>query len=171
MAGLLARGAHTDVRDNGGYTPMHLAALNSQPEIVRRLLCAGADPTIRTLSGQTAAEVAEGSQEVLHAMKRLERHARSRSGVSLHSRASSATSLKSLWEPPVGSAGLGRVPPRMPRTIQAPRALSTHSMPRRRTRVAKHLMRNGSTCNRVRPTVDVLRKEAPGRRMPTKPPG
>jgi len=103
VAGLLARSVNTDVRDNGGYTALHLAALNNQPEIVRRLICAGADPTIRTLSGLTAAEVAEGSREVLHAMRRLERHARSRSGASLHSRASSAASLKSLWEPPTAT--------------------------------------------------------------------
>ncbi len=83
----------------GGYTPMHLAALNSQTEMVRRLICAGADPTIRTLSGFTAAEVAQ-SREVLYAVKRCERHARSRSGGSAYSRASSATSLRSLWEPP-----------------------------------------------------------------------
>src|SRR6185436_2258970 len=90
-------------RDNGGYTPMHLAALNNQPEIVRRLIYAGADPTIRTLSGETAADVAKSvsrSREVLLAMQRIERHARSKSSSSLYSRASSATSLKSLWEQP-----------------------------------------------------------------------
>ncbi|KAL1894567.1 SPT3 Dosage dependent suppressor of Ty-induced promoter mutations-like protein [Sporothrix stenoceras] len=98
VAGLLARGANPDVRDNGGYTPLHLAALNNQPEIVRRLIHAGADPTMRTLSGLTASEVT-ASREVLRAIKRFERHARSRSGGSLHSRTNSAASLRSLWEP------------------------------------------------------------------------
>ncbi|OAA67841.1 membrane-tethered transcription factor [Niveomyces insectorum RCEF 264] len=98
VAGLLARGANPDVRDNGGYTPLHLAALNNQPEIVRRLIHAGADPTMRTLSGLTASEVA-ASREVLRAIRRFERHTRSRSGGSLHSRTSSAASLRSLWEP------------------------------------------------------------------------
>jgi len=64
VAGLLARSVNTDVRDNGGYTALHLAPLNNQPEIVRRLICAGADPTIRALSSLTAAEVAERSREV-----------------------------------------------------------------------------------------------------------
>ncbi|EPE08798.1 ankyrin repeat protein [Ophiostoma piceae UAMH 11346] len=98
VAGLLARGANPDVRDNGGYTPLHLAALNNQPEIVRRLIHAGADPTMRTLSGLTASEVA-ASREVLRSIKKFERHNRSRSGGSLHSRTSSAASLRSLWEP------------------------------------------------------------------------
>ncbi|KAK3343753.1 suppressor protein spt23-like protein [Lasiosphaeria hispida] len=98
VAGLLARGVHVDLRDNGGYTALHMAALNSNPEIVRRLIAYGADPTIRTLSGLTPGDVAQ-SQEVLRALRRVERHVRSRSGGSLHSRASSTTSLKSLWEP------------------------------------------------------------------------
>lgn len=99
VAGLLARNANPDVRDKGGYTPLHMAALNDHPEIVRRLITAGADPTIRTLSGLTASDVAQ-SREVVRAIRRVERHARSRSGGSLTSRTSSLTSLKSLWEPP-----------------------------------------------------------------------
>ncbi|KAJ9133624.1 Ankyrin repeat protein [Coniochaeta hoffmannii] len=99
VAGLLARNANPDMRDKGGYTPLHMAALNDHSEIVRRLITAGADPTIRTLSGLTAADVAQ-SREVVRAIKRVERHARSRSGGSLTSRTSSLTSLKSLWEPP-----------------------------------------------------------------------
>jgi hypothetical protein len=98
-AGLLARGAHPDLRDKGGHTPLHLASLNDHPEIVRRLVQAGADPTIRTLSGLTAADVAR-SREVIRATRRLERHHRSQSSSgSLHSRVSSANSLRSLWEP------------------------------------------------------------------------
>lgn len=99
VAGLLARGTNPDLRDKGGYTPLHVASLNNHPEIVRRLISYGADPTIRTLSGLTAADVAR-SREVIRAIRRVERHARSRSSGSLHSRASSMTSLKSLWEPP-----------------------------------------------------------------------
>jgi hypothetical protein len=99
VAGLLARNANPDVRDKGGYTPLHMAALNDHSEIVRRLITAGADPTIRTLSGLTASDVAQ-SREVVRAIRRVERHARSRSGGSLPSRTSSVTSLKSLWEPP-----------------------------------------------------------------------
>jgi hypothetical protein len=99
VAGLLARGAYCDLRDHGGYTALHLAALNNHSEIVRRLIYAGADPTIRTLSGLTAADVAR-SREVIRAIRRMERHVRSRSGGSLHSRVNSANSLRSLWEPP-----------------------------------------------------------------------
>ncbi|KAH8888230.1 hypothetical protein GQ53DRAFT_251251 [Thozetella sp. PMI_491] len=97
VAGLLARGANPDIRDKGGYTPLHMAALNDHVEIVRRLILNGADPTIRTLSGLAASDVSQ-SREVLKAVKRVERHVRSRSGGSLeHSRANSASSLKSLW--------------------------------------------------------------------------
>ncbi|KAI8724692.1 IPT/TIG domain-containing protein [Fusarium sp. LHS14.1] len=99
VAALLARGANPDARDNGGFTPLHLAAIHNHPEIVRRLMINRADPTIRSLSGLTAADVAQ-SRAVLRAIRRSERHVRSRSsGGSLHSKASSATSLRSLWEP------------------------------------------------------------------------
>lgn len=99
VAALLARGANPDARDKGGFTPLHLAAIHNHPEIVRRLMLHGADPTIRSLSGLAAADVAQ-SRAVLRAIRRSERHVRSRSsGASLHSRASSATSLRSLWEP------------------------------------------------------------------------
>ncbi|KAJ3514847.1 hypothetical protein NM208_g15026 [Fusarium decemcellulare] len=96
VAALLARGANPDARDKGGFTPLHIAAIHNHPEIVRRLMLNGADPTIRSLSGLTAADVAQ-SRAVLRAIRRSERHVRSRSsGGSLHSRASSATSLRSL---------------------------------------------------------------------------
>jgi hypothetical protein len=98
VAGLLARGAYCDLRDHCGYTALHLAALNDHEDIVRRLIYAGADPTIRSLSGLTAADVAR-SREVIISIRRVERHARSRSGGSLHSRVNSANSLRSLWEP------------------------------------------------------------------------
>ncbi|KAF4979399.1 hypothetical protein FZEAL_4376 [Fusarium zealandicum] len=99
VAALLARGANPDARDKGGFTPLHIAAIHNHVEIVRRLMLNGADPTIRSLSGLTAADVAQ-SRGVLRAIRRSERHVRSlSSGGSLHSRASSATSLRSLWEP------------------------------------------------------------------------
>ncbi|KAF7544959.1 hypothetical protein G7046_g9671 [Stylonectria norvegica] len=99
VAALLARGANPDARDKGGFTPLHIAAISNHAEIVRRLMLVGADPTIRSLSGLTPADVAE-SRGVLRAIRRSERHVRSRSsGGSLHSRTSSATSLRSLWEP------------------------------------------------------------------------
>lgn len=98
VAALLARGANTDARDKGGFTPLHMAALHSNAEIVRRLIIAGADPTMRSLSGLTAADVTQ-SRAVLRAIRSSQRHVRSRSGGSIHSRASSATSLRSLWEP------------------------------------------------------------------------
>jgi hypothetical protein len=98
VAGLLVRGANPDPRDNGGFTPMHMAAMNDHPEIVRRLIQQGADPTIRSLSGLAPSDVAQ-SRAVLRAVRKVERHVRSRSGGSLHSRVSSAASLRSLWEP------------------------------------------------------------------------
>ncbi|OLN95286.1 Protein MGA2 [Colletotrichum chlorophyti] len=98
VAGLLARGANPDLRDKGGFTPMHLAAMNDHESIVRRLMQTGADPTIRSLSGLRPADVAR-SRKVIGHIRRCERHIRSRSGGSLHSRASSAASLRSLWDP------------------------------------------------------------------------
>lgn len=98
VAALLARGANPDARDKGGFTPLHMASIQNNPEIVRRLIIAGADPTMRSLSGLTAADVGQ-SRSVLRAIRTSERHVRSRSGGSLHSRTSSATSLRSLWEP------------------------------------------------------------------------
>ena len=98
VAALLARGANPDARDKGGFTPLHMAAIQNHPEIVRRMMLVGADPTIRSLSSLTAADMAQ-SRAVLRAIRQSERHVRSRSGGSLHSRTSSAASLRSLWEP------------------------------------------------------------------------
>ncbi|KZZ91487.1 ankyrin repeat protein [Moelleriella libera RCEF 2490] len=98
VAALLARGANPDARDKGGFTPLHMAAIQNHTEIVRRLIIVGADPTIRSLSGLTPADVAR-SRAVLRAVRHSERHARSRSGGSIHSRTSSAASLRSLWRP------------------------------------------------------------------------
>jgi hypothetical protein len=98
VAGLLARGANPEPRDKGGYTPMHFAALHGHPQIVRRLMLSGADPTVRTLQGYTPSDLST-SEEVLRVARRIEHHTRTRSGSSLRSRTSSATSLRSLWEP------------------------------------------------------------------------
>jgi Ankyrin repeats (3 copies)/IPT/TIG domain len=98
VAGLLARGANPEPRDKGGFTPMHFAALHSHPQIVRRLMLSGADPTVRSLQGYTPSDMAT-SEEVLRVARRIEHHTRTRSGSSLRSRTSSATSLRSLWEP------------------------------------------------------------------------
>jgi hypothetical protein len=110
VAGLLARGSNPDMHDKGGYTPLHMASLNNHPEIVKRLMLGGADPSLRTLSGLTAADVASSS-EVVWAIRRVARHERSRSVGSLqsrsHSRASSMTSLRSLWDPQTAVTQIG----------------------------------------------------------------
>ena len=97
VAALLARGANPEPRDKGGFTPMHFAALHNHPQIVRRLMLSGADPTLRSLQGYTPSDMAT-SDEVLRAARRIEHHTRTRSGGSLRSRTSSATSLRSVWE-------------------------------------------------------------------------
>lgn len=93
-AGLLARGANPNVRDVGGYTPLHYAAMHDHPELVRRLIQHRADPTLRTRQGLLASDVAT-TRDVIRAIKRAGRR-----GSTIHSRANSATSLRSLWEPP-----------------------------------------------------------------------
>ncbi|KAL7623843.1 SPT3 Dosage dependent suppressor of Ty-induced promoter mutations-like protein [Parahypoxylon ruwenzoriense] len=103
VAGLLSRGANVGIRDKGGFTPLHFAAMNDHPEIVRRLIMKGADPNMRSLSGLTPADVSRSS-DVLRVLRRIESHSRSRSGGSLHSRANSASSLRSLWDPPSRAA-------------------------------------------------------------------
>ncbi|KAK7747677.1 SPT3 Dosage dependent suppressor of Ty-induced promoter mutations-like protein [Diatrype stigma] len=99
VAGLLSRGANVGIRDKGGFTALHMAAMNDYSEIVRRLIMKGADPTMRSLSGLTPADVAR-SNDVIRILRRIETHSRSRSGSSRHSRVSSASSLRSLWDPP-----------------------------------------------------------------------
>jgi hypothetical protein len=98
VAALLARGANPASPDKGGYTPLHFAALHNHPQIVRRLMLSGADPTIRSLRGYTASDMAT-SEEVIRMTRRVEHHSRTRSGSSMKSRTSSATSLRSVWEP------------------------------------------------------------------------
>lgn len=98
-AALLVRGATADPRDKGGFTPMHFAALHNHTTLVKRLVKEGADPTQRSLRGYTPSDMAR-SEEVLHATRLVEHHSRTRSGSSMRSKTSSATSLRSLWEPP-----------------------------------------------------------------------
>jgi hypothetical protein len=99
VAALLARGANPEPRDKGGFTPMHFAAMHNHPQIVRRLILSGADPTMRSLQGHTPSDMST-SDKVHNSTRRIEHHTRTRSGGSLRSRTSSATSLRSLWEPP-----------------------------------------------------------------------
>lgn len=99
VAALLARNVHCEPRDKGGFTPMHFAALHNHPQIVRRLILSGADPLIRSLQGYAPADMTS-SEEVHRAVRRVEHHSRRRSGSSLKSRTSSATSLRSLWQAP-----------------------------------------------------------------------
>lgn len=93
-AGLLARGAKPDLQDVCGYTPLHYAAMHNHPELVRRLIQHKADPTLRTTAGLLASDVAT-TRDVIRAIKLAGRR-----GSSIHSRASSATSLRSIWQPP-----------------------------------------------------------------------
>ncbi|SPO03396.1 uncharacterized protein DNG_06079 [Cephalotrichum gorgonifer] len=95
-AGLVARGANVDVHDNSGFTPLHFAALNNHPEIVRRLLLAGADSTAKSLGGMMPADVAR-SDDIIADLRRVARRTRSLSVGCLRSAPSSTTSLKSLW--------------------------------------------------------------------------
>lgn len=98
VAALLARGANPQPQDRGGFTPMHFAAIHNHPQIVRRLILSGADPTMRSLQGSTPLDMAT-SEEVLHAARRIENYSRTRRDGSLRNRTSSATLLRSVWEP------------------------------------------------------------------------
>lgn len=97
-AGLLARGAHPDLRDNNGMSAMHMASIRGHAQIIRKLRSAGGDPTMRSLNGYTPPDMAT-SQQVLDATDTFDHHWRSRSTgttpVSYMSRESSAMSYKS----------------------------------------------------------------------------
>ena len=60
---LLARGADLSMKDIGGENPLHVAARWGEPEIVRRLLAAGADPRTANANGQTAEDVARDAEQ------------------------------------------------------------------------------------------------------------
>jgi ankyrin repeat protein len=55
---LLDRGAAARIADDEGNTALHFAARQQNPEPVRRLRAAGADPSARNKAGQTALDVA-----------------------------------------------------------------------------------------------------------------
>ncbi|KAL8870622.1 MAG: hypothetical protein Q9174_003377 [Haloplaca sp. 1 TL-2023] len=57
-AGLLARGANADVRDRNGMTSMHMACGHWHLKVLRKLVFARADPTIRCLIGLRPADMA-----------------------------------------------------------------------------------------------------------------
>ncbi|KAI1325595.1 hypothetical protein F5Y16DRAFT_377313 [Xylariaceae sp. FL0255] len=96
VAGLLSRGANVNIKDKGGFTPLHMAAMNDHPDIVRRLIAKGAERYSKSKVGLTPAAVAR-SQAVLSNLQSSRIPSRSRSVGSLHSRASSTSSLVSLW--------------------------------------------------------------------------
>ena len=79
-AGLLARGAHPDIRDNNGMSPMHMASLHGNVRIIRKLRSAGGDPSLRSLNGFTPADMTT-AQGTLDAINALDQHTRSRSAV------------------------------------------------------------------------------------------
>lgn len=100
VAGLVSRGGVlVNPPDKGGYTPLHMAALNDHHLIVRRLISCGADPSLRTLSGLTPEDLTK-SPEVLQALRHVERHVqvRPRGTGTLLSASNSAASLPSLGE-------------------------------------------------------------------------
>ncbi|GAW22087.1 hypothetical protein ANO14919_116220 [Xylariales sp. No.14919] len=100
VAGLLSRGANVHIRDKGGFTALHMAAMNDHPEIVRRLIAKGADRNVRSRSSLTPMDVAR-SLPVRRSLQHVENYYRSRSVDSRPSRASSLSSVRSLWEPSV----------------------------------------------------------------------
>jgi ankyrin repeat protein len=48
-----------DDRQHGGYTALHAAAMHGQDDVVDLLLARGADPSVRTGDGKSAADFAE----------------------------------------------------------------------------------------------------------------
>ncbi|CAL4245438.1 unnamed protein product, partial [Meganyctiphanes norvegica] len=55
---LLEYGAHVNIQNPYGDTPLMAATLIEEPEIIRRLIAAGADPNVRNLNGETALHLA-----------------------------------------------------------------------------------------------------------------
>lgn len=64
---LAQEGANPDTRDFTGRTPLHLAVMSSTPEIVRRIVDAGARLVARLADGRTALHLAaaRGNVEIL----------------------------------------------------------------------------------------------------------
>lgn len=61
---LLAQGADPNLRQEGGWTPLHAAAQVGDPELISLLLEHGADPGLANDAGQTAADLAVARQHV-----------------------------------------------------------------------------------------------------------
>ena len=68
---LLAAGAELEVRDEGGLTPLHLAARNENSAVIQALIDAGADPKVRDESGRTPLHRATTQNENLAVIQAL----------------------------------------------------------------------------------------------------
>ena len=55
---LLEHGADPNIREQGGFTPLHAAAQNGDEQMIRTLLFGGADLTIAGNDGKTALDLA-----------------------------------------------------------------------------------------------------------------
>jgi ankyrin repeat protein len=55
---LLSHDADPNLREQGGFTPLHVAAQNGDVEIIRALLLGGADLTYKSENGRTAMDIA-----------------------------------------------------------------------------------------------------------------
>ena len=55
---LLKHNADPNIREQGGYTPLHAAAQNGDEEMIRILLFGGADLTLTSNDNKTALDVA-----------------------------------------------------------------------------------------------------------------
>jgi ankyrin repeat protein len=58
---MISFGANVDSRMIGGYTPLMLAALHDHIHVLRSLLAAGADPSLRNREGRTARDLARSA--------------------------------------------------------------------------------------------------------------
>ena len=60
---LVEHGADINCRDAEGFTPLHIAAIRGQIEVVKKLVELGADDNLTTLDGKDAAYLAELNEE------------------------------------------------------------------------------------------------------------
>ena len=149
-AGLLARGANPDLRDNNGMTPMHMACLRGHARIIRKLRSAGGDPNLRSLNGFIPADMAT-SQQARDASNTFDSHVRPASAdgnlVSHLSRAGSAMSCKSSRgaHSMVASAGARNGPFTDSDSGDDGLAETYRSQPATPTRIWAHTRRNSFT--------------------------
>ena len=94
-AALLACHANPDTRDTDGLTPLITAAIRGHLPIIHLLLRNGADPTLRTLRGCTATDLAS-SDEVRLALVHVRNHSRNSSGLRSLKSGRSSPGLRSL---------------------------------------------------------------------------